>query len=488
MGACCSAAGGANETGGELRILDKKLSQEYIWGDNDVLGEGASCKVMRGERKGDGRKYAIKILKAQGNSEQDNEFLFKNEVEILRQVKHPNIVEFYDAFKDGDKFCVVTVLCQGGELFDRVKEGKFSERVASTLTKQMLLAVKHCHDRNIVHRDLKPENFVFESPAEDSNMKLIDFGCAVKAPEQTQILDVAGSPYYVAPEVLKKNYKRTLKTWKCSDLWSVGVIIFLMVNGHPPFNGREHAEIFKRIKMGKYKYSKKVQLSEEVKDLIDKLLVSDNPEKRLTADEALAHPWISQVHNVSDEPIPVQVVQSLTQFRYHCRLKKAVARAVSHYITQQDCDMLQKVFKKYDTNGDGILDATEIAAMMRELGGGDGIMSEDDVQKGVKTFFSEVDEDGDRKITFEEWKQHHVTQGLAKTEPETKALFDLIDKDKSGTIETAELATLLSDLPVETVKELISEVDKDGDGRIDFNEWISAMNGQQLKNLANKKK
>lgn len=208
-----------------------------------TLGEGASCRVLQVKDKRTGSQYALKVLNKSGDNHRT---MWEVERAILSEIKSRNIVELVNGWEERDGYYLATVLCTGGELFDRVRQGHFSERVASRLAHEALQALVHCHSRGVVHRDLKPENFVFENPSEDSPMKLIDFGCARKAADADVISDVAGSAYYCAPEVLQSQFVRTCTVWKASDLWSLGVIIFLLVCGYPPFNGDSQETIFRR--------------------------------------------------------------------------------------------------------------------------------------------------------------------------------------------------------------------------------------------------
>lgn len=361
----------------------------------------------------------------------------------------------------------MTVLCTGGELFDRVVKGVFTEQAAAQLVRQMLSALKFCHDHNIVHRDLKPENFVFEAPG-DTPLKLIDFGCAVLKKHNDDVIDdVAGSPYYVAPEVLKKGFRRTLAIWKAADMWSVGVIIYLLVFGTPPFSGRENRVIFSKIIKGEYKIEREnVQLSAACKDVIQKLLVMD-PSKRLTVDQLLAHPWVADPSSVPAAVIPSEVIDSLSQFRTQCRLKKAVAQALANSMSDEDMEELKHLFKKFDKNNDGQLGGEEIRNMMIYIG-----RSEADAQHLIEI----ADENKDGVISVEEFA---VVRNLGKLSTgnidDLKELFDSFDTDKSGKIDKAELAKGLEFLSEEAAQKILAEVDQNHDGQIDFDEWITAM-------------
>lgn len=433
-----------------------------------TLGMGASCKVVVAKHKTNKNKYALKILnKGADAANADNEYLFMNEFKILRELRHKNIVEFVEAYEDDNTYNLVTVMCTGGELFDRVSEGSFSEKVASRLARSMLLAINHCHERDITHRDLKPENFVFETPDENSDMKLIDFGCAVKSNDDALVEDVAGSPYYVAPEVLHPTFRRTGKVWKAADMWSIGVIIFLLVHGFPPFNGESQKQIFAKIKEGRYKISREIPLSKEVKDLIKKLLVM-KPDERLNASQALRHPWISDQAVAPDTPIPPKVVKSLGAFRAQCRLKKAVGRVLAKQMTDADKETLAQVFRQFDANGDGRLSGDEIAEMMKSIGR---------PESDAKELMEQFDDNNDGTLDQAEFNTMHQA-GLVADEKAAKEAFSKFDIDGDGVVTVAEIEKMCQLSPDEA-KKMIAEVDRNGDGKVDFAEWVAAMTARR---------
>lgn len=430
-----------------------------------TLGVGASSKVHAVNDKRSGHKYAMKIL---DKSDSLNKTLYEHETAILKILSHENILEFVDAYEDQKSFNILTRLCEGGELFDRVTHGSFSERVASSLALQMLSAIAQCHERNVVHRDLKPENFVFETPAKDSRMKLIDFGCALVVKPSEVIKDVAGSPYYVAPEVLTEGFVRTGEVWKASDMWSIGVIIFLLVCGYPPFNHEVQSEIFRKIQRGRYKMPSK-GLSAEVKGLITKLLVKE-PSQRLSAKEALKHPWVSG-DLAPDTPLPSIVVQSIGAFHRASKLRKAVARALANRMTADDKDSLSIIFKKFDQNGDGMLGPEEIASLMRHLGKN---------ESEAKELMRNLDEDQNGTIDAEEFATAVNLHKLASDQSHIKAAFDMFDADHDGTIDRDELARICDFLTPAAAQNLIKDVDRNGDGRISFEEWLNALADKNL--------
>jgi len=437
-----------------------------------TLGEGASCAVLLVREKKTKTLYALKVMK---KTAKESKTLFQNEAKILQLLKHANILEYVTSFEDAKTYNILTVLCRGGELFDRVSKGRFTEKIAANLTKQMLLAVACCHKNNVVHRDLKPENFVFETEAEDSNMKLIDFGCAKIVKETELIRDVAGSPYYAAPCVLLEEWrdKRTGAVWKSADMWSIGVIVFMLVCGYPPFNGRTQDAIFEKIKKGKFKFPSRPAgepgLSEEVKDLISRLLTMDM-KQQLSVESALEHPWVTG--KAQDVEIPASVIKSLTTFQKQTKLRAAVGRVLKNEITEADKEGLAALFQQFDKNGDGKLSAEEIADLMKSIGHN---------EEEAKLLMNMWDEDHNGAIDMEELKTGFASSKLGEqSNQELAQAFKRFDVDGDGFVSASEIEKICA-LDAKDTKKLIQEVDKNGDGRISFEEWLVAMKGVELK-------
>lgn len=478
MGICGSTEStSADETSQEWQPRSITV-KEYKEGK--ILGNGASCQVVLAKGK-TGKKVAIKILKrfeenSSSTESAENKELFMAECNILRKLNHPNILEFVDAYMLPKEYHLVTPYYRGGELFDKVVQGKFSERVASMGTRDMLRAVHHAHQKNIVHRDLKPENFVYESKDASSPLKLIDFGCALCVADDEKVLDVAGSPYYVAPEVLDRKYNRTGRVWKAADMWSMGVIIYLLVTGFPPFNGDSQHQIFARIKRGKYRT--KDYLSTECKDLIAKLLIKD-PTKRLTAEQALSHPWIADSSKVSDAALPDSVRSSLKDFVKGTRLKKAIGKILAGQMDDKSEKFVKEVFERFDKDKNGHLDAEEIKEMMDYIG---------KTAQEAQDLLKEYDDDNSGGIDFEEFKAFHASQKI--NESKAVELFRKADADNSGSLDQAELTDMLTEFKLndQEIAEMIAEVDKDGDNKIDMNEWLTALMGRGKKKRKKRRK
>ncbi|CAM9405389.1 unnamed protein product [Ectocarpus sp. 6 AP-2014] len=253
-----------------------------------VLGKGAYSVVKSAKAKKTNDEVAVKIVKRAGLP-QDDEKALKDEMAIMLELDHPNIIKLLDFFEKKDHFYMVVEKVRGGELFDRIVEKVvYNEKEARDLVSTLLQAVKYCHDRGIVHRDLKPENLLLVSEKDDALVKVADFGFAQKFMPESGLTTQCGTPGYVAPEILmRKKYDAAV------DMWSVGVITYILLGGYPPFHDDNQARLFAKIKKGVYSFHDEYwsDISPEAKDLIAKMLTVD-PNKRLTADQALEHPYL----------------------------------------------------------------------------------------------------------------------------------------------------------------------------------------------------
>ena len=284
-----------------------------------ILGEGAFGEVRLCTHRESGEKRAVKVLRKDAMDEDETAAML-NEINILRGLDHPNVVKIYEYFEDAKRFYIVTQFIEGGELFDEIiKRGSFTERDAAVLLRMLLGCIAYCHSKYIVHRDLKPENVMLEGNKEFDQIKVIDFGTAQVFDPSKTLKEQIGTPYYIAPEVLKKRYGK-----EC-DLWSLGVITYILLSGIPPFNGVTDAEIMGAIKKGKFNFSNKVwnAVSQDAKDFISGLLTLDTA-KRLTAEQALQTPWIVEMAKSDvSEVLAKDALDHLTHFHKNNTIKSA---------------------------------------------------------------------------------------------------------------------------------------------------------------------
>jgi len=256
-----------------------------------VLGQGSFATVRLATDKSDGSKWAIKVIKRQSLAP-DDEAALATEISILERVQHPNIIKLREVYDCPANMYLVMEIMTGGELFDRIVEKEhYSESEAAKALVEVVDAIMYCHDRGIVHRDLKPENLLYTSPREDAMLKLADFGLAQLIQPAEMMHATCGTPSYVAPEVLSKDPKKGYG--KEVDMWSIGVILYILLCGFPPFYDEDNAILFNAIRKGDFDFPTPYwdNVSSAAKDLVSKLLVVD-PSHRLTAQQTLNHPWL----------------------------------------------------------------------------------------------------------------------------------------------------------------------------------------------------
>lgn len=279
-----------------------RVEDFYAFGK--MLGEGAFAQVRLGVDRDTGEQFAIKIIKKLQYDKREMDYITR-EVNIMKSVSHPNVVNTYDVFDTSDRLHIVLEFMEGGELFDIIADnGRFSEKDASQVMRDVVKGVQYLHTHSIVHRDIKPENVLCKTKDWPLQVKLADFGLANFAEDGTikESADgcMVGTPGYVAPEVVKKEeYGPEV------DLWSCGVLLYIMLSGKMPFYGRNDAECLARIRDGVYSFPDRewCNISDGAKSLV-KALLQMSPEKRLTARAALQHKWLADPLELSEAPIP----------------------------------------------------------------------------------------------------------------------------------------------------------------------------------------
>jgi len=273
------------------------LTSKYEVGDE--LGRGAFSVVKAGVNRKTRDRVAIKIID-RNDVGKDYEKNLRMEMDILRRVDHPNIIALHEMIEAGNKLYFVMELVTGGELFDRIVEkGSYSEEDAKILVRKIVSAIEYLHKQNIAHRDLKPENLLVKSVEDDTEVKIADFGLSKIIDKDKMMQTACGTPGYVAPEVLNaEGYDKEV------DMWSVGVITYILLCGFPPFYSESVPEVFEQIMKAEYDYPEEYwdEISAEAKDFIDHLLVVDVA-KRLTAEQSLNHPWLRQSSKKKSTPL-----------------------------------------------------------------------------------------------------------------------------------------------------------------------------------------
>jgi len=286
-------------------------------------------------------------------------------------------------------------LCAGGELFDKIiASGRFSEVQAAILMQHIVRAIYYMHSSHVCHRDLKPENFLFltKEPIEKNTLKIIDFGLSCKFEANQVLTTKAGTPYYVAPQVLAGKYDQL------SDLWSCGVIMYVMLCGYPPFFGETDAEVLSKVRLGNFSFNQTdwKNISEDAKNLI-RFLLKMNPKDRYTAEQTLNHDWIkNKAPKATNVCLQQNQLENLRSFRSQNKLKKAALQVIASQLNEIQIKALRDIFMALDDNSDGLLTAAE----MRE---GLAKAKLQDIPDDLKEILMDVDSDGSGVIDYTEF-------------------------------------------------------------------------------------
>uniref|UniRef100_A0A2N9H6M4 non-specific serine/threonine protein kinase n=1 Tax=Fagus sylvatica TaxID=28930 RepID=A0A2N9H6M4_FAGSY len=431
------------------------------------LGHGQFGTTFLCVEKGTGKEYACKsIAKRKLLTHEDVEDV-RREIQIMHHLAgQPNIISIKGAYEDAVAVHVVMELCSGGELFDRIiQRGYFTERTAAQLTRTIVGVIETCHSLGVMHRDLKPENFLFVNEQEDSPLMAIDFGLSVFFQPGEVFIDVVGSPYYVAPEVLRKHYGPE------ADVWSAGVMLYILLSGVPPFWAETEQEIFDEVLHGDLDFSSDPwpNISESAIDLVRKMLVRD-PRKRITAHEVLCHPWV-QVDGVApDKPLDSAVLSRLKQFSAMDKLKKMALRVIAEHLCEEEIAGLKEMFKVIDADNSGQITFEELKDGLKRFGAN---LNESEIYDLMQA--ADVDNSG--TIDYGEFIAATLHLNKVETEDHLFAAFSYFDKDGSGYITQDELQQACEEFGIEDahLEEIIREVDQDNDGRIDYNEFVAMM-------------
>ncbi|ESW17763.1 hypothetical protein PHAVU_007G266100 [Phaseolus vulgaris] len=449
-------------------VLQRKtgnLKESYNLGKK--LGQGQFGTTFLCVEKATGKEYACKsILKRKLMTEEDVEDV-RREIQIMHHLAgSANVISIKEAFEDAVSVHVVMELCAGGELFDRIVErGHYSERKAAKLARTIVGVIESCHSLGVMHRDLKPENFLFVNQQEESPLKAIDFGLSAFFKPGEIFSDVVGSPYYVAPEVLRKRYGPE------ADVWSAGVIIYILLSGVPPFWGETEQEIFDAILRFQLDFSSDPwpSISASAKDLVRKMLVRD-PSKRITAFDVLRHPWIQVDGEAPDKPLDSAVLSRLKQFYAMNKLKKMALRVIAENLSEEEIAGLKEMFKMIDSDNSGQITFEELKIGLKKFGAN---LNESEIYDLMQA--ADVDNSG--TIDYGEFIAATLHLNKIEREDHLVAAFAYFDKDGSGYITQDELQKACEEFGIGDVRleEMMREADQDNDGRIDYNEFVAMM-------------
>ena len=444
---------------------------EGIFLDNyDVikqLGKGGYGKVYRVMNK---KTKEIRACKHLSKLSIKNLEKFQREIEILRKADHPNIIKLYEIFESKRSYYLIMEECKGGEVFDRIiehiqKKDMYSEKDASIILRQMMSAVEYCHNNGIAHRDLKPENLLYlnDGPEDNNPIKVIDFGLSQVISPQRKLKTKVGTAYYVSPEILNGAYSE-----KC-DIWSAGVILYILLSGDPPFNGPSDLAIYKKIAEMKFDFpeNKWSRISDEAKDLIKHMIAPEN--KRYSAREVMEHAWMKvtseNITNLNFDP------SFLVDYARSNPFKKMTLLFIASRLDESEIDSLKKTFEAFNLQKDGQISYEELKKGLKELN------CQKITDEELSELFKSIDVDKNGKIDYTEFLAATLQKKMYLKEERLYEAFCNFDLDGCGKITKEELMNVLKSDPSQEneIENIIKSIDKNGEGSINYKEFLEMM-------------
>ncbi|KAK3024532.1 hypothetical protein RJ639_043724 [Escallonia herrerae] len=453
------------------------------------FGYTCAARSKKGDHKG--QQVAVKVIPKTKMTTAIAIEDVRREVKILRALTgHNNLVEYYDAFEDNDNalnhaspfvhyvFYHLYVLNFSSVklCFISLRGGKYSEDEAKAIMVQILSVVAFCHLQGVVHRDLKPENFLFTSKDENSQLKAIDFGLSDFVRPDEKLSDIVGSAYYVAPEVLHRSYGTE------ADVWSVGVVAYILLCGSRPFWSRTESGIFRAVLKADLNFDEAPwpSLSLEAKDFVKRLLNKD-PRKRMTAAQALGHPWIRTFNDIK-APLDILVFRLMKAYMRSSPLRKAALRALSKTLTEDDIFYLKEQFALLEPNKDGSITLENIRkALMKHA---------TDAMKEtcVPDFLASLNALQYRRMEFEEFCAAafsiHQLQALDRWEQRARCAYEIFEKSGNRAIVIQELASELGLGPSVPVHAVVNDWVRHADGKLSFLGFVKLLHGVSTRSLA----
>ncbi len=478
------------------RMSEIKIQSHIFVGENQkkpsdyyhkisLLGVGGFGSVMKVRHTITGEYRAMKIIKREDSIGFNEDSIFE-EIKILKSLDHPNIIKIYEFFQDQKNFYLITEYCDGGDLFTCLTQDDdlnsfFTERIIRSIMRQVFSAVVYLHSKNIMHGDLKLENILLDSQNLSSftkgnsanlEIKLIDFGCSKKMTTETKISDLLeGTINYLPPEVFNEG-----KIHKKNDLWATGVMLYIILTGNQPFEGKTEEELIAKIKLGKYNADDELlkESSKEVKDLVRKLL-EPNIDARMDAKQAMRHKWFQfQTKLQIDLGFKNKILTNLRNLKQEYKFQQAVTTFIMHNcIAKEEITHLRKAFKVLDLNGDGRLSKQELEKGFKDSM--ENNLGDIDVSVIMKLMNG-----GNNKgyIEYEEFLQATIDKKKLLSEKNLKQAFSQFDIDGNGGISAEEIRSILgkdAHISQDVFEEILKEVGLEQGKELSFEEFKSIM-------------
>ncbi|CAD8054893.1 unnamed protein product [Paramecium primaurelia] len=463
------------------------ISKIYQFGK--VLGVGSFGKVVTARMiKNPEKQFAIKIIervKVKGREE-----VMANEIYMLKRLDHPNIIKFHEVYQNNQNFYICMDYCKGGELVEWIpkKYKSFHEQHIQEIMKKIVSAVSYIHDQGIVHRDIKAENIMITSKKDDGEPKLIDFGLANKfdTSHLKRLKSFAGTPMYMAPEVIKGSYDE-----KC-DIWSLGVLLFTLLSGHLPFHGDTKEELYDNIQKANISFDSAIwsHISSEAKDIIKRML-SKQPGQRPTSKELVKHNWFKKQFkndeknsSVLNNSLTSSIVENrsiyslLKQNQGGAKFKKEVKTLLINQLNETELNSLKEIFKKIDVDNSGTITFQELKEALKAEG---SPATFEDIEKLINNVSppQTSEEVGKRKkdfvIKYSEFLASCIDERKFITKEKLSYLFKIFDTDNSNFITKQNIKEAFArngkQISDKQIDEMIDEIDPNHDNKISFEEF-----------------
>ena len=441
-----------------------------------TLGEGSFGKVHLVQHNIGGMVRAMKTIKKIRVDNFSNESNVLNELNILKKLDHQNIVKIFEFYSDSNNYYLIMEYCPGGDLFDLMKKSIFNEAQVACIMYQILSAVNYCHKMKIMHRDLKPENILITKVEKNGivRIKICDFGTSQIFNLGDIQKNVIGSLYYIAPEVFNKNYD-----FKC-DLWSCGVIMYILLTKNVPFNGENKDEIKTQILKENYNEEFLKGYSKDSIELIDCLL-EKKARRRINAEKALEYNIFkfynckNIINKIRDENKIKNFIENIRKYKSKSILQETILSYLIHnYFDLEDVQDAAKLFSLFDENSDGRITLNELYDGMMAISGNA------ELSKEVVSIFNNLDTDQNNYIDFEEFLKASVDKRIFLNDNIIKFAFNYFDKNKKGEILFEDIEEIFKDNvkskeDLEVLRDNIKEVDSNNDGKNSFEELWQLM-------------
>ena len=461
-------------------IISKNFNSNVF--DNYVvlkeIGTGTYSKVQLVQHKINLSIRAMKVIKKKkkkGTNVTNENEVYK-EVDLLIKMDHPNIVKIFEFYNGEKEYYLIMEYCEGGELFDKIVKSNLTEIQCAYIMYQILSAVNYCHKMKIIHRDLKPENILIKKDEDGFyRVKICDFGTSKAFKIGDMQKQLVGSAYYIAPEVIQKKYNS-----KC-DLWSCGVIMFVLLTKKPPFGGRTDAMIMQNIQIGKYKEELLDSYSPYAKELV-KLLLEKNIKKRINAETALNHPWFDVykckeiLTDIQDKDTIKRFIENLKNYKRGSIIQEtALAFLVHNYPDLDEIVNACKLFGQIDQNGNGKITLNDFIEGLNKI-------LKKNMEEDAKKIFENLDEYESGYLEYEMFIRAAINKKIFLTEDTLKFTFKFFDKENKGKITNESILKIFEDSikKDENVKIELEKIMKDAntnksDSSLDFQNFCEFM-------------